>query len=75
MLAALTSELAMFIISCTGLPSLSSMTLASGAMESFPVFSTLGRPRCKQSTIDLATSSRGDMMVLAGQLLCVLCSG
>ena len=47
--AALTSELTDSFISCTGLPSVSSTTVAAGAIDNFSFFLPLGRPRCEQS--------------------------
>ena len=47
--AALTSELTDSFISCTGLPSVSSTTVAAGAIDNSSFFLPLGRPRCEQS--------------------------
>ena len=47
--AALTSELTKSSIGCTGLPSVSSTTVAAGVINNSLFFLPLGRPRCEQS--------------------------
>ena len=47
--AASTSELTNSFISYTGRPSVSSTTVASGAIDNFSFFLPLGRPRCEES--------------------------